>query len=256
VKASTRTLERLRRIRSFGVSLCAIVLLGSAAGRADEYVCVPPEIAVFPPPGEIPSNAVFVLQGVGKAGETIRSLSASDVVFHRKGVDIRARILSRGDGTSSNLVLAPLEGQLLAGPIELRIFRPPVGQESPWKSAGSWTVSSASDRTVPDFDGSESTASMTRVETFDERIHVDFSVGSTESPVLLLASVEEAEDEIPTGKREDLFLFPNKHYLYRGPCGRNHALERGRQYLVDLVPVDAAGNRGRKTGDVFVIDVP
>jgi hypothetical protein len=85
---------------------------------------------------------------------------------------------------------------------------------------------------------------------------VDFSVGASESPVLLLASVQESKDEIPTGEREELFLFPNQHALYRGPCSRNHALERGKQYLVDLVAVDAAGNRGRKTGEVFVIDVP
>jgi hypothetical protein len=44
--------------------------------------------------------------------------------------------------------------------------------------------------------------------------------------------------------------------MVRGSCSRNHALERGKQYFVDLVPVAVAGNRGRATAEVFVVDVP
>lgn len=252
---SARTGERQRRIRSFGVSICASLLLGLTPGNA--YECLSEaEIAVFPLPGEIPSNAVFVLQGVGKETATIRGLASADIALHSAGVDRRVRILSRSNGYLSHVVLAPAEGGLTEGPIELRIRHLLPGREPVWTPVGKWIVSSAPDRTLPDLNASDSAASLTRTETWVESIHVDFSVGASESPVLLLASIEESKDEIPTGTREELFLFPGKHYLYRGLCGRNHALERGKQYLVDLVAVDAAGNRSRSTGEVFVIDVP
>lgn len=212
---------------------------------------------MFPPPGEIPSNAVFVLQWSGGEGEKIRSLSTSDIALRREGAEVRFRVLSRGSGFKRHIVLGPAEGRLPEGPIELRIRRRYPGTTPMWTSAGSWTVSSSPDRTPPDLNWSEGTASLTRFETFgDEHIRVDFSVGTSESPVLLLASVQETKGDIPTGQREELFFFPSKHYLYRDPCGRNHALERGKQYFVDLVAVDAAGNRGESMGEVFVVDVP
>lgn len=246
----------MQRPGALVVSICASVLLALAPGRADALSCLQLGIEVFPPPGEIPSNAVFVLQGDGGQGETLRSLSSADIALRSEGADLRVRILSRSNGYLSHVVFAPAEGRLPEGPIELRVPRLYLRPEPAGTPAGRWTVSRTADRTLPDLNASESTASLTRTEPWSESIYVDFSVGASESPILLLASVDESKKEVPTGRREELFLFPNRHYLYRGPCGRNHALERGRQYLVDLVPIDAAGNRGRPMGEVFVVDVP
>lgn len=241
---------------ALGICICASVLLAVAPGSADEMRCLQLGIEVFPPPGEIPSNAAFILQGDGGQGETLRSLSSADIALRSEGVDLRVRILSRSSGYMSHVAFAPAAGRLPEGPIELRVPRLHLRPESPGNPAGRWTVSSTADRTLPDLNARESTATLTRSEAWNERIYVDFSVGASESPVLLLASVQESKGEIPTGKREEILLFPNERYLYRGSCSRNHALERGKQYLVDLVAVDAAGNRGKKTGEVFVIDVP
>lgn len=256
MKASTGTEERTRRLRALVVPICASSLLALAPGSADALTCLKLGTQVFPPPGEIPANAVFVLQGAGDQGETLRSLSNADIALRSDGVDLRVRILSRSNGYMSHIVLASAEGPLPEGPIELRVPRLYFRPEPPGTPAARWTVSSTAYRTLPDLNAIESTATLTRSETWNERIYVDFSVGASESPVLLLASVQESKGEIPTGKREEILLFPNERYLYRGSCSRNHALERGKQYLVDLVPVDVAGNRGRATGEVFVVDVP
>jgi hypothetical protein len=257
MKLSAKRGERMHWPVALGICICASVLLAVAPGSADEFRCANLGIEVFPPPGEIPSNAVFILQGDGGQGETLRSLSSADIALRSEGVDLRVRILSRSNGYMSHVVFAPAAGRLPEGPIELRVPRLHFRPESPGNPAGRWTVSSTADRTIPDLNASESTASLTRRDSiWSESVQVDFSVSASESPILLLASVQESKGEIPTGKREELLLFPHEQSLYRGPCSRNHALERAKQYLVDLVPIDAAGNRGRSTGEVFVVDVP
>ena len=63
--------------------LVTVVLLLFATGTAMALSCVGPERLLFPPPGDIPPNPVFVLQLDGATGDPIRGLPvvSSDISF-------------------------------------------------------------------------------------------------------------------------------------------------------------------------------
>lgn len=81
-------------------------------------------------------------------------------------------------------------------------------------------------------------------------------MAADEPSVYWLVSVDEAENASPVGRPLTFYVSAKQLSLYMGACGGNYPLARGKQYLVDLAPVDAAGHEGRATAPSILVEIP
>ena len=175
--------------------LVAVVLLPFATGTALALSCVGPERLLFPPPGDIPPNPVFVLQLDGATGDPIRGLPvvSSDISF--TGGHSRARILERSDAIPGYITFAPVR-PLREGPMDLRLRRSFEGRPAEWTSLGTFKVHGPPDETVPTLQ-QQAHRATTRVQepaSWGAGITVELPVTADESPVLWLATIDASEE--------------------------------------------------------------
>ena len=237
--------------------LVAVVLLPFATGTALALNCVGPKRLLFPPPGDIPPNPVFVLQLDGATGDPIRGLPvvSSDISF--TGGHSRARILERSDAIPGYITFAPVR-PLREGPMDLRLRRSFEGRPAEWTSLGTFKVHGPPDETVPTLQ-QQAHRATTRVQepaSWGAGITVELPVTADESPVLWLATIDASEEGSPLGRPGTMFLSADRPTLNTGPCGGNYPLAHGKQYLVDLTPIDAAGHRGKVTAPSILVEIP
>jgi hypothetical protein len=222
--------------------------------------------SLFPAPGEIPPNAVFVIQGdLGPAGSAIRAFSADSAEFFTDEADespervFPIRILERGDSYLSYVIVAPVAPELPRGRVGFRMRWQAGTSDERWVNQGWWTVVGEPDRVAPSLirvADSEAIVPRRWDSSWGRGVEFEMPSAATESPVLLLARVHETEDGAPTGPPLELFLFPKGYSLYSNPCGRNHVLPARKRLLVDLIPIDSAGNRGRESETRYVLEIP
>lgn len=237
--------------------LVAVVLLPFASGTAMALSCIGPQRLLFPPPGDIPPNPVFVLQLDGATGDLVRELPvvSSDISF--TGGHSRARILERSDGLPGYITFAPVE-PLREGPMDLRLRRSFAGRPAEWTTLGTFTVHGPPDETVPTLQqqAHRATARVLDPASWGAGITVELPVTAGESPVLWLATIDASEGGRPLGRPVTMFLPASGPALYTGPCGGNYPLAHGKQYLVDLTPIDAAGHHGKVTTQPILVEIP
>jgi hypothetical protein len=249
-----------------GVSGALAVALPLLPSPASALSCAGSSHSLFPPPGEIPPNAVFVLQGdTGPAGEAIRAFEAGSAEFFTPEAEgspeqvIPIRIVERGDSYLSYVVVAPVTAALPKGRVGFRIRWQAGTSAERWVNQGWWTVGDEPDRVAPSLhrvSDSDSIVPRQFDSMWGRSVSFELPSSATESPVLLLARVHETEGGAPVGRTIELFLFPKSYSLYTGPCGRNHVLPAGERLSVDLIPIDSAGNRGRESEARYILDVP
>jgi hypothetical protein len=228
--------------------------------------CAGSTLSLFPPAGEIPPNAVFVLQGdSGGSGSFIREFQSTHAEFFTPETEespersIPVRIVEKNDSYLGHVMLVPATGKLPLGLVGFRISWKGGPEGRRWVQQGWWTVGAEVDGAAPILSRTSDSFRLPPKQTessWGRSVWFEFPFSSTEDPTLVLASVVESEDGVPIGSPVELFLNPRSPSLYTGPCGRNHELPSGKQYLVDLTPIDAAGNRGRALDQQFLIEVP
>jgi hypothetical protein len=91
--------------------------------------------------------------------------------------------------------------------------------------------------------------------SWGESISADLSVAADKTSVYWLVSVDESDDSSPLVRPQFFDAADKRLALYMGPCGGNYPLEHGKQHLVDLTPVDAAGHQGRTTAPSILVDI-
>ena len=242
--------ERLR--------LAVLLLLPLCTNSALGLTCISPTIEIFPAPGQIPPNPVFVIQGMGTAGEQVREIGEADLELRGAEAHWPARILERSSGYVSYVVVAPAVSRLPAGPVSLRWLQPNAGQAPRWVPLGAFEVQASLDETFPAIVQQEHRAAV-RLQSlglWGESITADLPVTADEPGVFWLASIVVSERESPVGQAVTMFLLGKGPSLYANACGSNYPLEHGRQYLVDLSPVDAAGHRGEATAPSLLVEIP
>ena len=237
--------------------LVALVLLPLAPGTALALSCGGPGLLLFPPHGDIPPNPIFVLQGDGTTGDFIRGLTADNFDFSFIGGHSRARILERGGGVPSYVIVAPVKA-LREGSLDLRLRRSLDVRPVEWTHLGTFKVHGTPDETFPTLllQTDRTTARLQDLAPWGASIIVDLPVTADESPVFWLASIAASEEGRPLGKPVTMFLPASGPTLSTGPCGGNYPLAHGKQYLVDLTPIDAAGHRGKATAQSILVEIP
>ena len=237
--------------------LVALVLLPFATGTTFALSCGGPGLLLFPPRGDIPPNPIFVLQGDGATGDFIRGLTADNFDFSFIGGHSRARILERGDGVSSYVIVTPVKA-LREGALDLRLRRGLDVRPVEWTHLGTFKVHGLPDETFPTLQQQthRTTARVQDLAPWGTGIVVDLPVTADESPVFWLASIDVSEEGHPLGRPVTMFLSASGPTLSTGPCGGNYPLAHGKQYLVDLTPIDAAGHRGKVTTPSILVEIP
>ncbi len=236
--------------------LVAVVLLLFATGTAMALSCAAgPERLRFPPPGEIPPNPVFVLEGDGWTGDG-KGLTADSLDISFIGGHSRVRILERSDGVPTYVTFTPVK-PLREGPFDLRMRRTFEGRSVEWTHLGTFKVRGPADERAPTLLQLEDhVTARVQASSWGESITVDLPVTADESPVYWLATIAASEAGIPPGRPVTMFLPARGPTLYTGPCGGNYPLAHGKQYLVDLTPIDAAGHRGKATAQSILVEIP
>lgn len=236
--------------------LVAVVLLPFATGTALALSCAAgPERLRFPPPGEIPPNPVFVFEGDGWTGDG-KGLTADSLDISFIGGHSRVRILERSDGVPTYVSFTPVK-PLRAGPFDLRMRRTFEGRSVEWTHLGTFKVHGPADESAPALLQHEDHV-IARVQdsSWGEGITVELPVTADESPVYWLATIVASEEGGALGQPVTMFLPGSEPTLYTGPCGGNYPLAHGKQYLVDLTPIDAAGHRGKATAPSILVEIP
>jgi hypothetical protein len=236
--------------------LVALVLLPFATGTALALSCAAgPERLRFPPPGDIPPNPVFVFQGDGATGD-VKGFTADTFDISFIGGHSRVRILERSDGVPSYVSFTPVK-PLREGPFDLRMRRTFEGRSVEWTHLGTFKVHGPADERVPTLLQHEDHV-IARVQdsSWGESITVKLPVTADESPVYWLATIVASEVRGALGQPITMFLPGSEPTLYTGPCGGNYPLAHGKQYLVDLTPIDAAGHRGQVTAPSILVEIP
>lgn len=235
--------------------IVVLVLLSFGTGTGLALDCIGPERLLFPPSGDIPPNPVFILQL--PVGDLAEVLSADRFDLHFVGGHTRVRILERSDAGPGYMTFAPVE-PLPAGIVGLRFLETHGGRSVEWTHLGTYKVQGPSDATVPALlqQAARVTARVQDDPGLGSSISVDLPVTADESPVLWLATINVSEQGIPQGRPVTMFLPVGGPTLYAGACGGNYPLEHGKQYRVDLTPIDAAGHRGGGTAPSILVDIP
>lgn len=124
-----------------------VVLLGTGSARA--LPCIPVPLEVFPLPGDIPPNAVFVLQGASPVSIHVRSLTLDRIELRTREGNYPLRIAERRDEPVAWLRFAAVEPQLRAGQLELWLLLDAGRREPQWIHHGTWNVQGVADESYP-----------------------------------------------------------------------------------------------------------
>ncbi len=262
MQPSRSAIERLGPVLRTPAKVClgvlvALVLLPFAPGSALALTCIPPPRLLFPPPGDIPPNPIFVYQLDGATDDLVKGLTADNFDFSFIGGHSRVRILEQSDGVPGYITFVPVK-PLQEGPLDLRLRRSFDGRPVEWTPLGTFKVHGPPDQTFPTLhqQAHRTTARVQNEASWGESITVELPVTADESPVLWLATIDASEEGSPLGRPVTMFLAAGTPTLYSGPCGANYPLAHGKQYLVDLTPIDAAGHRGKVTAPSILVEVP
>jgi hypothetical protein len=236
-------------------SLSLLVIL-CAPEVARALTCIPVPLEVFPLPGDIPPNAVFVLQGTGPVSTLVRDITLDRIDLRTPEGNYPLRILERPPEPTAWIRFAPVEAKLRSGQLELWLLLDAGGREPQWSHQGTWNVQGAPDESFPRLTHQEDRAAVKVETSMWGGITAEFSVAADEPSVYWLVSVDEAESASPLGRPVSFYAAERGLSLYVGPCGGNYPLAHGKQYLADISPVDAAGHQGRATAPSILVEIP
>jgi hypothetical protein len=220
-----------------------LLLAALVTSSAEALSCAGDSIALFPPNGDIPPNAVFVIQGFGSASESLRGLTADRLELRTPGT----REIVRFTGALTENGVTQIEFSsprpaLRPGQLELWMSRPGRGDELLWSHLGSWNVVGLPDATWPVLvEQPDRITVRTTDSTWGASTFASFSASSDDSSAYWQVSIEPVSD--PSGVSRSLLMPGNSFWLGLGPCGGNYTFEPGEEYSVTLVPIDAAGHR-------------
>lgn len=239
------------------ISILLLLLLPCSPPATRALTCVGESFEVFPLPGDIPPNTVFVLQGRGVVATAVRGLRLDRIELRTPEGNYPLRIVERRDEPVAHIQFAPIDAKLREGQLELWLLLD-TGQRAPqWAHFGTWSVRGAPDESYPRLVHQEDHAAVkAESSTWGESITASFSVAADEPSVYWLVSVDESENGGPLGRPLSFYTADNGLSLSIGPCGGNYPLAHGKQYVVDLAPVDAAGHLGGATAPSIQVAVP
>ncbi len=242
--------------RISGVLTLASALAAFLPGSLCALSCARgPGLDVFPLPGEVPPNTVFVLQVMDDGGFA-RGLSAKVIEFRAEAWISKAQILSITEDSASRIEFVSME-PLPEGQFEIWL-RGELGTkgEEHWGRLGTWIRKGPPDETYPRILLQENQATV-RVSdsSWGGSITAQFTVTSEEESDYWMATVEPSPNFDPAGKPFSILLAAKSLYLSFGPCGGTYNFEPSKQYLVDLTPIDAAGHRGKATAPAILVDL-
>lgn len=204
---------------------------------------------VWPPPGPLPSNAIFVLRGWARTHEAVEALKTGDTYLECAGerIDLEPTTIYRGEKELSKAQLEPVR-PLPAG-ATCRFHVPDLermGGFSPWvggsRTPEEWTVALPEDLTPPEWTGSPQEGEKRYIAYgCGPEITLDFSFPVVdENPVMALAEV------VPLGPGPATrFLVRPRHGLVaigHTMCAGPFKLKPGAPYQIWLQAMDAAGN--------------
>ena len=242
-------------VSSFALPGLLVALFTPAIAAA--LSCAADSFEVFPLPGDIPPNTLFVLQGRGVASPAVRGLTLDRIELRTHEGNYPLRVIERRDAPTALIHFAPVEAKLRDGQLELWLLLDAGGREPQWIHNGTWNVQGAADETFPRLVHQEDRAAVkAQSSMWGESITADLSVAADEPLVYWLVSVDEAENAGPLGRPLAFYAADKRLSLYIGPCGGNYPLAHGKQYIVDLAPVDAAGHQGRATAPSILVEIP
>ncbi|MDQ1347116.1 MAG: hypothetical protein QG573_485 [Acidobacteriota bacterium] len=247
--------EVSRQIRR--LLLFAPFLLSFGLDRALALTCIGPQRLLFPPPGDIPPNPVFVFQLDEETGDPVRGLTADSFDISFIGGHSRVRVLERNDGVPGYITFTAVK-PLPEGPLDLRLRQSFDGRPAEWTVLGTFKVHGPPDETSPTLhqQAHRATVRIQDLASWGTSITVDLPVTADEIRVFWLATIDTSEAGSPLGRPVTMFLSAGAPTLFAGPCGGNYPLAHGKQYLVDLTPIDAAGHRGQVTAPSILVEIP
>lgn len=187
----------------------------------------------------------------------VRGLTLDRIELRTPKDNYPLRVVSRRDKPVAQIQFAPVDAKLREGQLELWVSID-TGQRAPqWSHFGTWDVRGAPDESYPRLVHQEDHAAVkTQSSTWGESITASFSVAADEPSVYWLVSVDESENGGPLRRPVNFYAADKGLSLSIGPCGGNYPLAHGKQYVVDLAPVDAAGQHGGATAPSIQVAVP
>lgn len=132
------------RLASLGVLM---ILFSPPSAQALD--CASDSLEVFPLPGNVPPNTVFVLQGRGVASPHVRGIAIDRIELRTREGNYPLRIAERRDEPVAWLRFAAVEPQLRAGQLELWLLLDAGRREPQWIHHGTWNVQGVADESYP-----------------------------------------------------------------------------------------------------------
>ena len=236
-------------------TLTLTLLLLSAVPPAHAR-CAPSAHWAWPPPGELPANGLFVLDGYGQSQHIVEELAPGDADLECAGRSVALEPISvlRGEMRVSQATLQAKQALPAGATCQLRV-RQLGGSLGTWTGDGKvpyeWSISAAEDLNPPVWTDPPSLVERRYIRYgCGPVVEVDFTYPvADEGPTLALVEVASvtATDAVTS------YLVPpreGKISVGHGMCSGPFRLRPGARYLLWLTAMDTAGNLSPRVGPI------